>query len=414
MVLEYAEKMRFWQFTAGIATLLVGAVLAQSTRQPLPTVQPPGAVQPIAPGYRPTAGLPQIKLEPAIPEVKKVEYASNGFIEVAHALVLEPRREAGEQNDFRLAHAAVSASYAARPGLAEVDVSVYEAESFDGIGGPLPRLTAGVPRAELLNFLNAKPNANNGYDRQWLNPNITAPKRAPQPVLEQTPVFHGTTPQLRSMQVQQLAAQVSGGAKGGLYFFGNSRKPYVALTFDDAPHPLFEPLLLDSLRRAGIKATFFCIGRNALAYPYFVKDMVRDGHEIGNHTFHHVRLPKLPAIEVQDELEQTNALLQKISGQTIRYFRPPGGEYSAQTLKIATSLGLITTFWTDDPGDFDNPGDKVLESRLKAKLRRGGIVLLHDNVLETIQIVVPFLKVASQERFDLVPIGQLDAQDGRP
>ena len=166
-------------------------------------------------------------------------------------------------------------------------------------------------------------------------------------------------------------------------------------------------MLLDTLRRNGVKATFFCIGRNAKAYPYFVRDMIRDGHEIGNHTYHHVRLPKLSDADVRDELEQANTTLSGITGQPVRYFRPPGGDYSRATLKIASALGLTTTFWTDDPGDFDNPGDAVIESRLVSKLRRGGIVLLHDNVLETIQILPAFLKVAQAKGLKLVTVGSL-------
>lgn len=229
-----------------------------------------------------------------------------------------------------------------------------------------------------------------------------------------SPVYYGPPTELRGQQVKQLAAQLSGGVRGGLYFHGNPSLPMAALSFDDAPHPLFEPLLLDTLRRSGVKATFFCIGRNAVAYPYFVRDMIQAGHEIGNHTFHHVRLPPLPDGEVRDELEMCNKVLQSITGQPVRYFRPPGGDYSKATLQIASSLGLTTTFWTDDPADFDNPGDAVLESRLTRKLRAGGIVLLHDNVLQSIQVLPAFLSVAKKRQITLTTVGKLDASDGRP
>lgn len=401
----------------GSAALLRPVASAQTTapRPSLPTVQPLGANQPLAPGYRDPAALPQLEL--GIPEVKKLEYASNGFIEVAHAVILEPTGKAGTQLDLNLAQATVAAAFKARASLTEVDVSVYNASGYDGFGGPAPRLTASVPRSRLEEFLKLEPSRMGAYDRLWINPSLMpqAARRKPQEDFGmKSPVYYGPPTELRGQQVKQLAAQLSGGVRGGLYFHGNSSLPMAALSFDDAPHPLFEPLLLDTLRRSGVKATFFCIGRNAVAYPYFVRDMIQAGHEIGNHTFHHVRLPPLPDGEVRDELEMCNKVLQSITGQPVRYFRPPGGDYSKATLQIASSLGLTTTFWTDDPADFDNPGDAVLESRLTRKLRAGGIVLLHDNVLQSIQVLPAFLSVAKKRQITLTTVGKLDASDGRP
>ena len=388
-------------------SLLTGLVVAQ--RLPLPFVQPPGAVQPLAPRQREAAPLPQLTLNPDIPEVRKVEYAGNGFIEVAHALVLVPKQEAALARNLKLAQESVRRTFAARSSLDEVDVSVYLKEDFDGLGGPLPLLTASVRTRDLSGFEKLVPETIASDERTWVHPGNASPipKRKPETGLEQNPTFYGSSQDLRGQQVKQLSAQLSGGGRGGLLFHGDSQKPRVAFTFDDAPHPLFEPLLLDTLRRNGVKATFFCNGRNAKAYPYFVRDMIRDGHEIGNHTYHHVRLPKLSDADVRDELEQANTTLSGITGQPVRYFRPPGGDYSSATLKIASALGLTTTFWTDDPGDFDNPGDAVIESRLVSKLRRGGIVLLHDNVLETIQILPAFLKVAQAKGLKLVTVGSL-------
>ena len=390
-----------------LAGLALGAASAQ--RRPLPTVQPPGAVQPVAPGQRPGAPLPTLDLSPPIPAVRRVEWASNGFIEVAHALVLVPKREEALARDLQLAIEAVKRTYAARPGLAEVDVSVYLLESYEGFGGPLPKLTASVPRDRLEEFRALKPATLPGYERAWNNPSDTpnAPRRTPNETLETNPTFVGAPNEVRGQQVQQLASQLVGGVRGGLFFHGDPGRPLAALTFDDAPHPLYEPLLLDALRRARVRATFFCIGRNARAYPYFVLDMVRDGHEVANHTFHHVRLPGLPEAEVRDELEGANRVLTGITGLPVRYFRAPGSDSPKLTLRVSAAPVPPTVFWTDDPGDFDNLGDLTLRSRLLSKLRRGGIVLLHDNVLETIQVLPEFLRAAGAQRLELTTVGRL-------
>ena len=88
-------------------------------------------------------------------------------------------------------------------------------------------------------------------------------------------------------------------------------------------------------------------------------------------------------------------------------FRPPGGEYTPATLAAAQALGLTTVFWTDDPGDFQNPGDALLEARLRRNLRPGGIVLLHDNAPQTLDVLREFLRVARRSGLNLTTVGGL-------
>ncbi len=130
---------------------------------------------------------------------------------------------------------------------------------------------------------------------------------------------------------------------------------------------------------------------------------------MGNHTFHHVRLTDLPADTVEDELRQCSGVLNGITGEQVRYFRPPGGRYSPQTLSIARSLGPATVFWTDDPADLNNPGQAVLESRLALNLRAGGIVLLHDNVLESLRVLPQFVQYAARRQIRLGTVEALAA-----
>ncbi|WP_018467909.1 polysaccharide deacetylase family protein [Calidithermus timidus] len=347
----------------------------------------PGEVQPLAPGQRNAPPLPQIELKPAIPEVLKVEYASNGHLEVAHALVLLPDAELSPGPTLRLAQQVSSGVFEARASLDEVDLSLYRRADYGGIGGPLPYFTASVPKARLAEFLSLQPQSLARYDRLWLNP--TNPLYGP-------PSYEPSGAPIRS---ERSAVGSAGQATDG--------SPMAALTFDDAPHPLYTPLLLDTLRRSGVRATFFCIGRNALAYPYFVRDMVREGHEVGNHTFHHLRLNRLDEASIRDELALANAVLQNITGQGVRYFRPPGGRYSPTVLKVAQELGLMLVLWSDDPADFDNLGTGTLETRLLSRLRPGGIVLLHDNVLQSIQVLPGFLAEARQRGIRMVSAGEL-------
>ncbi len=368
----------------------------------------PGQVQPVAPGTLPAPRLPRLTLDPAIPEVQKVEYLGNGHIEVAGAvLTLIP----GDYPRARaLAGYVARRVLAAREQLDEVDISVYDKASYGGFGGPLPLLTASVPRERLGDFLDWAA-GRGSYERAWLSSTPgAAPTRQPDRVRELSINFLGSLADKTADAVRHTTAKVLGGVQGGLLYRGNSRTALSALTFDDAPHPMYEPLLLDLLRRNGVHATFFVIGRNARAYPYFVRDMTAQGHEVGNHTYHHVRLPPLPVAEATQEMVLASQVIQGITGKPVRYFRPPGGDYTPATLRAAENLGLTTVFWTDDPGDFQNPGVDVLTERYTRTLRRGGIVLLHDNAPEMLQALPALLQIAEDRNIDLNTVGMLVGQ----
>ena len=107
----------------------------------------------------------------------------------------------------------------------------------------------------------------------------------------------------------------------------------MALTFDDGPFPIYTTLLLDTLDRLHLTATFFLIGEQVEQYPYFAQAIARAGHEIGNHSFHHPNLTQLAAQAVEDELRRTQEVITAVTGQTPRYFRPPGGDYNDTVLR---------------------------------------------------------------------------------
>ncbi|MGI8748726.1 MAG: polysaccharide deacetylase family protein, partial [Deinococcus sp.] len=298
-------------------------------------------------------------------------------------------------------------------GLSEVDLSLYDRSSYGGFGGPLPLLTASVPRARLPEFLSWAAGSGS-YDRVWLNiAPPAAPARRPDRVRELSVTFLGALADRAADAVRHTTAKVLGGVQGGLLYHGSALQDVAALTFDDAPHPMYEPLLLDLLRRGEVKATFFVIGRNARAYPYFVRDMVEGGHEVGNHTYHHVRLPPLPVAAAAGEMRAASQTIGSITGRPVRYFRPPGGDYTPATLRAAERLGLTTVFWTDDPADFQNPGDSVLTTRYARRLRRGGIVLLHDNAPEMLQVLPMFLRLTESRHILLGTVGALVGNETR-
>jgi peptidoglycan-N-acetylglucosamine deacetylase len=154
----------------------------------------------------------------------------------------------------------------------------------------------------------------------------------------------------------------------------------VAVTFDDGPHPVWTPKVLDQLRKAGVKATFCLLGTEAQRFPALVARIVREGHTLCNHSWHHeLNLGALPETEIRANLERTNrAIKRAVPGARIRYFRQPGGKWTALEVKVVRDLGMVPLHWSVDPADWQKPGATVIIQRIADRVRAGSIVLLHD------------------------------------
>lgn len=181
----------------------------------------------------------------------------------------------------------------------------------------------------------------------------------------------------------------------------------IALTFDDGPHPAYTPKLLAILKAAKVKATFFVIGHMAQTCPDLVKRIAREGHEVANHTFSHVTLTNLSERDVATEYKANNLILTRLTGKRVRYCRPPGGDFDLHVLKAAARLNLTTVLWTDDPGDYANPGDSILLRREIQRLSDGGIILLHDGSINTIDTLAEFIAEARRQGFKFVSLDAL-------
>jgi peptidoglycan/xylan/chitin deacetylase (PgdA/CDA1 family) len=188
---------------------------------------------------------------------------------------------------------------------------------------------------------------------------------------------------------------------------GNPKLKEIALTFDDGPHPLFTPRLLDLLKELHVHATFFLVGKKVDAAPYLVARMVQEGHDVGNHTYHHVNLTRIPEDLVEDEIRLNNDTIRNACGLQPLFFRPPGGQYDEATIRAAEKLKMITTLWTDDPGDYARPGAELIETRLLLHARNGAVILLHDGIEQTFAILPDFVARMRREGFRFVTMTEM-------
>src|SRR5947209_2683199 len=170
-----------------------------------------------------------------------------------------------------------------------------------------------------------------------------------------------------------------------LYHQGAGGEHQVAITFDDGPDPRCTPKILDILKAASVKATFFLVGVNAEHHPALVRRIVDEGHEIGNHTYYHPNLALCWPEHIRLELNATQLLLETLTGRATTLFRPP---YAADTepsqlselipLQIAEDLNYMVVMESIDPQDWAKPGADTILQRVKQQRHDGSIILLHD------------------------------------
>lgn len=159
---------------------------------------------------------------------------------------------------------------------------------------------------------------------------------------------------------------------------GKSGQMCIALTFDDGPDPIATPVLLDLLRREKVPATFFLIGRNVDAHPEIAKQIADDGHLIGNHTYNHRWSSTFTwAGPIAREMSTTQEAIQRATGVTPTYFRPPVGLTTPHFQTALQRVGLKLIGWDVRPMDSAHPANVVV-NRVLANVRDGSIILLHD------------------------------------
>ncbi|MCP5538467.1 MAG: polysaccharide deacetylase family protein [Akkermansiaceae bacterium] len=189
---------------------------------------------------------------------------------------------------------------------------------------------------------------------------------------------------------------------------GRTTMPYIAITYDDGPHPQNTPRLLDMLRERNIKATFYVIGRNVNMYPHIVRRIVAEGHEVGNHTWTHRKLTALSDDSVRMEMSKTRDAIVAASGVKPRTMRPPYGALRQdQRAWIYKEYGYPTILWNVDPEDWKRPGTSVVTSRIVNGTRNGSIVLAHDLHKPTVDAMPATLDGLLRRGFKFVTVSQL-------
>ena len=211
--------------------------------------------------------------------------------------------------------------------------------------------------------------------------------------------------------------------KPGMRFFmpvithGARGKKAVALTFDDGPSPETTPHLLALLKKYHVSATHFVIGAKAAANPGLIKDMLAQGHTLGNHTMNHdVFIMLKSSVRLGQEIEQCQDVLEA-HGVSPLMHRPPVGIVNPRLWRQLLVRGMHCVIFSVRGGDMGNRRVAGIASRILRKVRDGDIIILHDRALKTKEMVSPWLREMEQviagirsKGLSIVPLEELIGQ----
>jgi peptidoglycan-N-acetylglucosamine deacetylase len=182
----------------------------------------------------------------------------------------------------------------------------------------------------------------------------------------------------------------------------------ISLTFDCAWGAEDIPGILNTLESENIKATFFIVGQWAEKYPDSVRMIAQRGHDIGNHSYSHLRMGILNKEKIKDEILFCKSKLEQISGKKVELFRAPYGDYTNNVISVAKDLELYSIQWDVDSLDW-KPGisrDEIL-SRIMRKVRPGSILLFHNDTPHTVQILPEVISSLKNEGYGFLPVSEL-------
>jgi peptidoglycan/xylan/chitin deacetylase (PgdA/CDA1 family) len=222
-----------------------------------------------------------------------------------------------------------------------------------------------------------------------------------------------------------LAGALPGPARGAepvTVWAGTPNEKAVALTFDDGPSPVYTPQIMALFKLYQGHGTFFVMGHKVEQTPWLVQALLKDGNEVGNHSFSHPRMTKEDQISRERELERTSVDLDLLGcPQSERLFRPP---YSACDDRLKAYLAhthRCLVLWSIDSGDWRGLAAPAIIKNVLSRVRNGAIIIFHDSdensradrhpTVEALRTILPALKAAG---YRMVTVSELLHRRGSP
>lgn len=210
---------------------------------------------------------------------------------------------------------------------------------------------------------------------------------------------------VRTERIQKTVSRDSGEDENtGENTETEKEKKKVALTFDDGPHPVYTPEMLDVLKEKNVKATFFLLGEQVEQYPDIVKRMSEEGHLIGNHSYKHEQLSKLSSVQACTQVNRTNELIYSITGKYPEYLRPPFGDWKD---RLDCEVNMIEVLWDVDTLDWSSQNKDKVVNKVMKNVEEGDIILMHDSYESTVEATAEIIDRLQKDGYEFVTVDEL-------
>ncbi len=187
-------------------------------------------------------------------------------------------------------------------------------------------------------------------------------------------------------------------------YSGNRMVHTIAITFDDGPHQTLTPELLAMLDTLEVKASFFLVGKMVDRYPALVREIFARGHTVANHSYAHKNSSLLSPEEFAEDIRRCNEAIERIIPARVRFFRPPGGNFTKNVLAMVEDAGLHTVLWDINSRDYTGVSASRMSARIISKVAPGSILLFHSGVTTTINALPGIVASLREKGYEFVTL----------
>lgn len=192
---------------------------------------------------------------------------------------------------------------------------------------------------------------------------------------------------------------------------GNSEKKYIYLTFDEGYEAGYTTKILETLQNNDVKATFFITAHYVNTQEDLVRQMINEGHIVGNHTVNHKSMPDLSEEEIKKEVIDLHQAINEKFSYEMKYIRPPKGEFSERTIQETNKLGYKTVMWSfayEDWNENKQPDEEKSKKKIIDNLHNGEIMLLHGNSKTNTNILDDVIKEAKGMGYEFKSLDEFE------
>ncbi len=188
----------------------------------------------------------------------------------------------------------------------------------------------------------------------------------------------------------------------------DTKEKVCSISFDAAWGNEYTDTLLEILEKYDVKTTFFLVEEWVSKYPDSVKKIYDSGHDVGNHSSTHPHMNDLSKEQQQEEIENCNESIEKITGKSPTLFRAPYGEYNNSLVECCNDLcSMYCVQWNIDSLDWKDPTPQEMLTRIQKNLKEGSIILMHNGAKNTPDALPLIIEYIKSEGYEIVPISKL-------